>query len=149
MSPHPHDLTTDDLLCYTALEMIMPQIPLRVLCADDNLHVLEMLALTLRSAGHDVEVAPDGRAAVTKVASDPDRFQVIVTDTQMPLLDGFGLVQQARAVGYRGKFIVFANSLSPEDRQRYADLRVERVIDKPAQSGELVQAVNDLGAELN
>ena len=127
--------------------MIQPQ-PLRVLCADDNALVLDMLAKTLESAGHHVEVATDGRAAVTRVAKDPTYFQLIVTDTRMPRLDGFGVIREARSAGYRGKVIVFANALSPEERQRYNELRVDRVIDKPGKTGELVGVVSELGASL-
>lgn len=127
-------------------QVIQP--PLRVLCADDNVLVLDMLAKTLTSAGHHVEIARDGRAAVKKVARDPNYFHLIVTDTRMPRLDGFGVVQQARSAGYQGKIIVFANSLSPEDRQRYRDLQVDRVIDKPGKAGELVGAVSELRASL-
>jgi len=128
--------------------MIEPQRPLRVLCADDNVLVLDMLAKTLQSAGHHVEVATDGRAAVSRVAEDPDYFQMIVTDTRMPRLDGFGVVEEARLAGFAGKIIVFANALSAEDRQRYADLQVDRVIDKPGKTGELVGAINELRASL-
>jgi|ERR1700674_698603 len=128
--------------------MIEPQQPLRVLCADDNALVLDMLSKTLQSAGHHVEVAMDGRAAVTRVAKDPAYFQLIVTDTRMPRLDGFGLVEEARSVGYEGKFIVFANALSPEERQRYDLLGVDRVIDKPGKSGELAGAISELSAAL-
>src|SRR5471032_603136 len=74
-------------------EMINPQHPLRVRCADNNVFVLDMLAKTLQSAGHLVEVATDGRAAVTRVERDPSYFQLIVTDTRMPRLDGFGVVE--------------------------------------------------------
>jgi two-component system chemotaxis response regulator CheY len=128
--------------------MIQPPQPLRVLCADDNVLVLDMLSKTLQSAGHHVEVATDGRAAVSRVEEDPGYFQLIVTDTRMPQLDGFGVVQQARGAGFEGKIIVFANSLTPEDRQRYAELRVDRVIDKPGKNGELVAAISELGAGL-
>jgi CheY-like chemotaxis protein len=128
--------------------MIEPPQSLRVLCADDNTLVLDMLFKTLESAGHQVEVVTDGRAAVTRVAQDPDYFQVIVTDTRMPWLDGFGLVEQARSAGFGGRIIVFANSLSAEERQRYADLQVDRVIDKPGKTGELVGAIGELGASL-
>jgi two-component system OmpR family response regulator len=128
--------------------MINPQ-PLRVLCADDNLRVLDMLAKRLKSAGHLVEVASDGRAAVTRVANDPNYFHVIVTDTRMPRLDGFGLVEEARSAGYQGKIIVFANALTAEDRQRYQELRVDRVIDKPDKNGELVGAISELKAGLS
>ena len=128
--------------------MIEPQHPLRVLCADDNVLVLDMLSKTLQSAGHHVEVAMDGRAAVSRLAENPDYFQVIVTDTRMPRLDGFGLVEQARSVGFAGRIIVFANGLSSEERQRYAELRVDRVIDKPGKSGELVGVISELRASL-
>ena len=128
--------------------MIEPPQPLRVLCADDNVLVLDMLSKTLQSAGHHVEVATDGRAAVSRVEEDPAYFQLIVTDTRMPQLDGFGVVQQARGAGFEGKIIVFANSLTPEDRQRYAELRVDRVIDKPGKSGELVAAISEIRAAL-
>jgi two-component system OmpR family response regulator len=128
--------------------MIEPQRPLRVLCADDNVLVLDMLSKTLESVGHLVEVATDGRAAVSLVEEDPAYFQLIVTDTRMPRLDGFGVVQQARSAGFGGKIIVFANSLSPEERQRYAELHVDRVIDKPGKSGELMGAISELTAAL-
>jgi CheY-like chemotaxis protein len=128
--------------------MIDPQQPLRVLCADDNALVLDMLAKTLQSAGHHVEVATDGRAAISRVKENPGYFQLIVTDTRMPQLDGFGVVQQARSAGFEGKIIVFANALSAEDRKRYAELRVDRVIDKPGKTGELVGAISELKAAL-
>jgi CheY-like chemotaxis protein len=128
--------------------MIEPPQPLRVLCADDNALVLDMLAKTLQSAGHHVEVVMDGRAAVMRVAQDPDYFHLIVTDTRMPQLDGFGLVREARSAGFEGRIIVFANSLTAEERQRYADLQVDRVIDKPGKTGELVGAIGELGVFL-
>jgi CheY-like chemotaxis protein len=128
--------------------MIEPPQPLRVLCADDNTLVLDMLSKTLESAGHHVEVVTDGRAAVIRIADDPDYFQVIVTDTRMPRLDGFGVVREVRSAGFSGRIIVFANSLNAEERQRYADLHVDRIINKPGKAGELVGAIDELGATL-
>ena len=126
--------------------MIQPKSSLRVLCADDNVLVLDMLSKTLQSAGHQVELAMDGRAAVSRVEEDPGYFQLIVTDTRMPRLDGFGVVEEARSAGFAGRIIVFANALSPEERQRYSELRVDRVIDKPGRTGELVSAIRELSA---
>ena len=128
--------------------MIEPRQSLRVLCADDNLLVLDMLAKTLESAGHRVEVATDGHAAISRLTEDPHYFNLIVTDTRMPRLDGFGLVEQARSVGFGGRIIVFANALSADERRRYEELRVDRVIDKPGKAGELVGAINELQASL-
>lgn len=129
--------------------MIEPKPTLRVLCADDNILVLDMLAKTLESAGHEVEVVTDGRAAISRLSEDPKAFQLIVTDTRMPLLDGFGVVEEARSAGFKGRIIVFANALSAEDRRRYTELlHVDRVIDKPGKSGELIGAIRELQASL-
>lgn len=128
--------------------MTEPAQSLRVLCADDNVLVLDMLSRTLEKAGHQVEVVTDGRAAVTRVIQDPAYFQLIVTDTRMPQLDGFAVVEQSRSAGFAGKIIVFANALSAEDRQRYADLHVDCIIDKPGKSGEILGAVSELSASL-
>ena len=126
--------------------MFQPTTPLRVLCADDNAQVLSVLEATLRHAGYSVEVAPDGAAAAAKVKKDPAHFQLIITDTQMPRLDGFGLVTEARSSGYGGRLIVFVNNLSDEDRAHYHRLRVDRIIDKPGRAGEMIAAVRDIGA---
>src|ERR1700745_706696 len=102
--------------------MIEPGRSLRVLCADDNVLVLDMLSKTLESAGHHVEVATDGRAAVSRVEEDPGFCHVFGTNTRVPRRDDFGGVQEARPAGLAGKIIVFANALSAEDRRRYAEL---------------------------
>src|SRR3954471_18262145 len=129
--------------------MIEPERPLRVLCADDNVLVLDMLSKMLESAGHHVVVATDGRDAVSRVEEDPGYFQLIVTDTRTPRLDGFGVVEQARCAGFGGKIIVFANALNAEERQRYVALKVDRVIDKPEKTGELIGAISALKAALS
>lgn len=128
--------------------MIEPAHPLRLLCADDNHYVLDMLEKTFTADGHAVEVATNGRAAVARIQQQPDFFEVIITDTKMPGLDGFGVVKEARSAGYKGKIIVFANALSARDRERYDQLQVDRVIDKPAKTGELRSAVRELRAGL-
>jgi CheY-like chemotaxis protein len=66
----------------------------------------------------------------------------------MPHLSGLGLVRQARAKGYMGKFIVFAGSPQGEDREAYEKLRVDRIVDKPAANDELVSAVADIAANI-
>jgi CheY-like chemotaxis protein len=119
--------------------------PLRILCADDNVHVLAMLASTLRSEGYDVETALDGRHALAKVKSERKAFDLIITDHQMPRLDGLGFLKEARSRGYRGRSFVFASPLSEEDKRCYTDLAVDRIIEKPSRN-DLLKAVHQLKA---
>lgn len=61
----------------------------RVLVADDETHIVQVLALKFRNAGHDVLEASDGEEALQLAREyTPD---VIVTDVQMPFMNGIEL----------------------------------------------------------
>ena len=122
--------------------------PLRILCADDNEELVELVAESLQFYGYRVEWVYDGEEAVKLVAADPERYDLLITDMQMPRLDGYGLVVQARTVGFRGKVIIFAGALSPHDRERLGELSVEAIIDKPANHRQLIGVVARLQTEL-
>jgi two-component system alkaline phosphatase synthesis response regulator PhoP len=67
---------------------------IRVLLCDDEVHILRAAEFKLRRAGYEVRTAADGEEAWKAIqAEKPD---VLVTDFQMPRLDGFGLVQRVR-----------------------------------------------------
>ena len=70
--------------------------PLRILVADDQDIICELIAEYLRADGHVVEVACDGNDALEKF--HPDRFDLVVTDQSMPGLSG---EQLARAINER------------------------------------------------
>jgi two-component system, cell cycle response regulator CpdR len=68
----------------------------RILLADDDASTLDLVARALRSDGHTVVTAHDGQDALDK-ARDGAAFDVLVTDVQMPIIDGISLTQQMRA----------------------------------------------------
>ena len=127
---------------------LRPHQPLRILCADDNTELVELIAESLQFYGYRVECASDGEQALQRIAEEPERFDLLVTDMDMPRLDGHGLVVRARSSGFRGKVIVFAAALSADQRQRFGELSVEAIIDKPAAHRELIGVVARLQTEL-
>jgi diguanylate cyclase len=120
---------------------------LRILCADDNVHVLSLFDQTFRAAGHRVRLATDGRAAITLLAKDPKEFDVLITDTRMPQLDGFGVIAAARTIGFRGEIIVFAGEVREGEEQRYSDLGIDTIIRKPDEDGRLRQRIAHIAAQ--
>ena len=121
---------------------------LRILCADDNTELVELLGDMLRFYGYRVECAHDGEQALKAVEDGPGKFDLLITDMQMPGLDGADLVVKAREAGFAGKVIVFAGALSAEERQRFGDLAVEAIVDKPAEHRQLISVVARLQTEL-
>jgi len=122
--------------------------PLRILCADDNDELVELVADMLRFYGYRVECVYDGAEALALIKKDANRFDLLITDFDMPHLNGHQLVDQARAVGFRGKVLVFSAALSLSDRQRFGQMAVEAIIDKPAEHRQLISVVARLQTEL-
>lgn len=66
----------------------------RVLLCDDEIHILRAAEFKLKKAGYDVRIAGDGQEAWEAI--EQQKPDILVTDCQMPRLDGFGLVQRVR-----------------------------------------------------
>jgi putative two-component system response regulator len=71
---------------------------MRILIVDDDPIALELLKDTLAEAGHEVVCASNGREAFTIFSNDPR--DVVISDWQMPDLDGLGLCQSIRRGGF-------------------------------------------------
>ena len=65
-----------------------------ILTVDDSASVRQMVKFTLVDAGYTVIEAVDGRDALTKLTSP---VNLVITDLNMPNLDGIGLIKRLRA----------------------------------------------------
>ena len=72
------------------------RVPGRVLVVDDQFSARELQRSILEVAGYQVEVAHDGREALRRIAELPD-LDLVLTDVQMPEMDGFELLEAIRA----------------------------------------------------
>lgn len=94
---------------------------LRVLLVDDSAIAREAEAALLRSLGHEVDEAVDGEDGWQRLQSGG--YHVLVTDVQMPVLDGIDLTRRVKATPRFLKLpILILSSLSaPEERRRGVD----------------------------
>jgi signal transduction histidine kinase len=70
--------------------------PLRILLAEDDDRLRQLIALQMESMGHTVEAAADGTQALKKFHEAP--FDLILTDLSMPRLNGMALMDAAREI---------------------------------------------------
>lgn len=68
--------------------------PVRILVVDDEDAIRDLIVTILSTAGYDVASAPNGRAAVQKLAEAP--FHAVVTDLVMPEQEGIETIQLLR-----------------------------------------------------
>lgn len=67
----------------------------RILAADDSASVRQVVKFVLTGAGYEVLEAVDGRDALAKLGGAP--VNLIMTDLNMPFVDGLSLIRQVRA----------------------------------------------------
>ena len=73
----------------------------RILAVDDSAAMRQMVGITLTGAGHEVQQAADGREALT--IAERQKFDLVITDVNMPVMDGLTLVRHLRNLpSYRG-----------------------------------------------
>jgi CheY-like chemotaxis protein len=80
-----------------------------VLLVDDDLDVHLLVKSHFRRLKRPdlaVETAPDGRAALTRLEALGDAVALVLSDVNMPRLDGHGFLRAARAAGYEGPFVL-------------------------------------------
>ena len=66
----------------------------RVLLADDDAAMRDLVCRSLSAEGHAVAVAHDGQEALDLAHSAAEPFDILVTDVQMPGVDGIALANQ-------------------------------------------------------
>ncbi|MBZ0103284.1 MAG: response regulator, partial [Thermoanaerobaculia bacterium] len=90
----------------------------RLLLVDDSRVTREMERRILEDAGFHVEVAGDGDEAMRRLAGES--FDCLVTDIEMPGLDGFALTAELRRIERfaRLPIVVVSTRERPEDRLR-------------------------------
>jgi two-component system, chemotaxis family, chemotaxis protein CheY len=82
-----------------------------VLTVDDSPSIRQMVRLTLTPAGYSVVEAGNGAEGLSKAKAQA--VDMVVTDLNMPVMDGLGLIRELRALpAYRGVPIVFLTTES-------------------------------------
>lgn len=92
----------------------------RVLIADDNLINQKVMVIVLTKLGfHNIDLAIDGREAVTMSTKDSPPYHVILMDIRMPLLDGVGATKEIRRAGVDTPIIAMTDTAMKEHVESY------------------------------
>lgn len=67
----------------------------RILLADDDATTRDLVRRALEGDGHTVEVTEDGAEALDRLRAASNRFDLLVTDIQMPAISGIALTEEA------------------------------------------------------
>jgi PAS domain S-box-containing protein len=117
-----------------------PRRSARVLLVDDEPQVLSALTELLQAAGHEVNAAASGAAAL-KIYR-PGRYDVVMTNVGMAGMNGWEVAERVRAMDVKVPVVFITGwGLREDERLRLSALRVQRCLFKPVRPDELDAAV--------
>src|SRR3954470_7452472 len=115
---------------------------IKVLLIDDERALTNLVTMALKYEGWEVDVAHDGRDALTKFAStDPD---ILVLDIMLPDVDGLRILQQVRAAGTYTPVLFLTARDSVSDRVTGLTAGADDYLTKPFDLEELVLRLRGL-----
>jgi CheY-like chemotaxis protein len=112
-----------------------------LLLVDDDPRSLRVMEVSLRNAGYAVTTAANGAEALTKVSTA--RPALVVSDTDMPVLDGFELCRRLKANAQTAEipFLFLTEESAVESKVRGLELGADDYLSKPIYIKEVITRV--------
>lgn len=121
---------------------------LRILIAEDNKVNQIVIERLLKARGHAIVMAENGRIALEVL--EREAFDLLITDVQMPEVDGYELVEAIRGremrTGKRLRILGLSAHAFAEDRDKCLSAGMDAYLSKPVRTEELHQMIAELAS---
>ncbi len=114
----------------------------RILIADDERQILEVMTDVLEAAGHEVVGVADGQEALWRLQTRD--FDVALLDVMMPKLDGYHLAQSIHGLANPPKVVIVTSRDFKGDEQALVAAGADAFLPKPFSNRDLVEVVANL-----
>ena len=114
----------------------------KVLVADDEQELLELLKFSLESNGYEVKTAIDGKRALELVKSD--KFALIILDVMMPRMDGYHVAGEITQDPLSPPILLLTSRDYTQDQPAIRGSGAAAFLQKPFEITELLTVVRDL-----
>jgi len=113
----------------------------RVLAVDDSVSLRRLVAATLSGAGHQVTECANGAEALD--AAKKIQFNLVISDLNMPIMDGLTFIKQMRVIGtYKfTPILVLTTEMDPDKKKAAKDAGATGWIVKPFDPEQLLATI--------
>jgi two-component system cell cycle response regulator CpdR len=115
----------------------------RILIAEDDEPVRALVARALTENGHEVVTAADGAAALETLAREQGRFDLLLTDIKMPVMDGIALALATARDHPKMPILLMTGYADQRERAHGLEALIHDVITKPLTVAGIRTAVDE------
>ncbi|MEQ9634940.1 MAG: response regulator [Devosia marina] len=115
----------------------------RILVAEDDPSVRAFVVSALTMKGHEVVAEDDGGLAAETMEAEAGRFDLLLTDIKMPVMDGIALALQVGAAYPEVTILMMTGFADQRERAHGLDALIYDVIAKPFTLVDLLEKVDD------
>lgn len=115
-----------------------------IIVVDDSPTVVKFVSLSLKKLGHDIVTATDGMDALEKMSHLTDVVCLVITDLNMPNLDGYGFIETLREnPNYKDTpIIILSSEEGSDEREKGLSAGASSYLVKPFNPAILLQEVS-------
>jgi len=115
----------------------------RILVAEDDDNVRAFVVRALQMHEHEVQEAEDGGLAAEIMLAENGRFDLLLSDIKMPIMDGIALALSVGSQFPDITILLMTGFADQRERAHGLDALIYDVIAKPFSLGDLIRKVND------
>lgn len=116
---------------------------IKVLLVEDNVFNQTVIQGLLEDMGVELDIANNGQEAVDTVSQNDERYDLVLMDIQMPVMDGVTATHILRKdKKFIGPIIAMTAGVLQSERERYQSVGMDYWVPKPIDGGELFRAIS-------
>ena len=103
----------------------------RIMIVEADSMMRLVLGTTLVAPDREIVPAVHGNDALMLFQDYDGKFDAIITDNEMPEMDGLKLVSSLRETGFTGRIIVMSGGMTPQKLAKYREVGIDGYLPKP------------------
>ena len=122
---------------------------INILICEDNAINVKVASAMIKSLGHNIDIAQNGQVGVDKILKDHHKYDLILMDCMMPIMDGFEAAKNIRLNQEKGlvkklPIVALTANFLESDKQKCLDAGMDDFLAKPINKAKLLEIINNV-----
>ncbi len=114
-----------------------------ILLLDDEKWITESFGELFSDYGYNVDVFNSSKEALTAVDNDSQHYDVVITDFQMPKMNGLEFAEKVKDINNEIAIIISSGNISSIPEKNAKEIEIHAVVQKPFDDDELAEIIQD------